>query len=35
MLPPLNVTAEVLDVALDILVEAILACTAEAPAEAA
>jgi len=35
MLPPLNVTAEVLDVALDILVEAILACTAEAPAKAA
>src|SRR5882757_1203768 len=27
MLPPLNVTAEVLDVALDILVEAILYCT--------
>ncbi|HEX4359577.1 MAG TPA: aminotransferase class III-fold pyridoxal phosphate-dependent enzyme, partial [Pseudonocardia sp.] len=35
MLPPLNVTAEVLDVALDILVEAILTCTAEAPAKAA
>jgi diaminobutyrate-2-oxoglutarate transaminase len=35
MLPPLNVTAEVLDVALDILVEAILTCTAEAHAKAA
>jgi diaminobutyrate-2-oxoglutarate transaminase len=34
MLPPLNVTAEVLDVALAILVEAILTSTAEAPAKA-
>jgi 4-aminobutyrate aminotransferase-like enzyme len=28
MLPPLNVTEEVLDIALDILIEAIETCTA-------